>query len=108
MKREIRDIWTVALRDDSYKQCKGQLRIKDEWCCLGVLCDLHRKSTNGPDWKFEGEYFNSWQILPGEVREWAGLNSSIGLYNSGKAALAQDNDDGKSFKEIADIIEANF
>lgn len=32
--------WSRALRSGKYKQGKGQLRDGDNFCCLGVLCDV--------------------------------------------------------------------
>jgi len=40
MKKEIKEKWFTALKSGSYKQGFGQLRHKDKFCCLGVLCDV--------------------------------------------------------------------
>ena len=32
--------WIEALRSKKYKQGRSCLRYKDEFCCLGVLCDI--------------------------------------------------------------------
>lgn len=38
---EIQAKWLVALRSGKYKQGRASLRnINDEFCCLGVLCDV--------------------------------------------------------------------
>lgn len=50
---EIKKKWVKALRSGKYNQCDGQLRQGDTFCCLGVLCDLHRKAMKKGDneWK---------------------------------------------------------
>jgi hypothetical protein len=40
MKKEIRDRWVTALRSGEYEQGRHDLRRGDEFCCLGVLCDV--------------------------------------------------------------------
>jgi len=43
MTREDRTKWTAALLLGGYKQGKGFLRNeKNEYCCLGVLCDINK------------------------------------------------------------------
>jgi hypothetical protein len=56
------------------------------------------------------QFINVTEILPVEVEEWAGLDTNIGIYYHDEIefSLAEDNDDGKSFKHIAKIIEENF
>jgi hypothetical protein len=41
MNPEIKDKWLAALESGQYQQGKGVLRnASNEYCCLGVLCDL--------------------------------------------------------------------
>lgn len=41
MNRELKTKWLEALRSGKYKQGRSALRtIQDEFCCLGVLCDI--------------------------------------------------------------------
>lgn len=101
------------------------------YCCLGVLCDLaakkgitgrkiHRvsvRSVTDADY-FEDVLYGSdqagWisQILPADVQIWAditGGNPDIALDDGfGTTSLAELNDMGKSFAEIADIIEEHL
>ena len=45
MKPEIQAEWVAALRSGEYKQGTGVLRSEaNEFCCLGVLCDLAVKA----------------------------------------------------------------
>lgn len=120
MNADIKKAWLEALRSGDYTQAKEYLRVSsdsgDGFCCLGVLCDLHRKMTGQGKWAqvhgVEGPRIgyivaggdHSTSVLPQEVREWAGLPVNTGIDVNG-GHLASLNDDGTSFKEIADIIE---
>lgn len=81
---------------------------------LGVLCNLAVdegigkwvKGSSG--WAFCTATDIDDQTLPLEVRKWAGMYSSSGMLNDGTLECLTDlNDAGKSFKELADIIENN-
>lgn len=117
MRKEVKDKWLAALRSGEYKQGKNQLIDGDNYCCLGVLCDIHSKTVKkkGVRFKdnmyFDGIYYNTIELTE-RVQKWAGINSELGTfkYKNGKqSSLASLNDDkGKSFKEIANIIEKYF
>ena len=105
MKPEIKAQWLTALRSGDYQQGQGYLRQGDQYCCLGVLCDLYGKAV-GPEWD-DGP--NEWAdiqamhgeeaTLPFKVQEWAGIDSPSPL------DLAALNDNGSTFEELANIIE---
>lgn len=40
MDQRIKQLWLVALRSGKYEQGKRFLRAGEQYCCLGVLCDL--------------------------------------------------------------------
>jgi hypothetical protein len=110
---EVQQHWVDALRSGEYEQCEGGLRNKkDKRCCLGVLTQLYiddghelRASYSNVWGKWEyGENKERNYLLP-EVTKWAGLANNAGGYQN--RALTDDNDSGKTFAEIADIIEAN-
>ncbi len=125
MNADIKAKWLEALRSGEYQQGRRQLRKGDTYCCLGVLCDLHRKETGEGEWG--GVVFDSnpyktldngvtdWEdgTLPGAVREWAGLRDenpilndiAIAVYNDGDY---EDNVEPHTFAEIADLIEAHL
>ena len=117
MKPEVKEIWVNALLSGEYQQGHGALRKRDEFCCLGVLCDLAvQAKVIAPETmamsdgrrKFFG-YEDSDRDLPQEVMEWAGVKDSSGVYEDAKGSdrnLAFDNDKGKKFPEIAKIIES--
>jgi len=113
MNQEIKRRWIEALRSDKYKQGKASLRgLDDTFCCLGVLTDLYVQE-HGKKWIERSNAFLTFFIfdgeggvLPGSVIKWAGLNCEnpvIGDFN-----LATHNDEGKSFTEIADLINQHL
>lgn len=104
----LKEDWLVALRSGKYKQISGQLKTTEGHCCLGVLCEVA-----GVTWDQRGTTFGVIQngsyredaILPTEVRERAGLpNNAPNSY----LRLSEMNDDGATFAELADYIEANY
>lgn len=121
MKPEIKQKWVEALRSGDYQQGTGQLRnLSHDYCCLGVLCDLHSKETGipwsptlqrpGSDksdilafWNYAGSTVN----LNDMVRNWAGIDvSHVMVFKDGQIeSLANLNDSGTKFAEIADLIE---
>lgn len=109
MNPEVKAKWTAALRSGDYTQGEGALKSHEgKYCCLGVLCDLHAKEHQGT-WKNDGRsvdgYLGSLFILPDEVQAWAGCEKSNPTVMQGQKALSTLNDHGKSFAEIADIID---
>jgi hypothetical protein len=108
---EIKAQWLAALRSGEYAQGYGHLRTDDEFCCLGVLCELHRKATDGNAW-IDERYEGAFEVLPRVVVEWAGLQDSspeicttgyeLAVYNDGNSHVDLS---PHSFTEIADLIE---
>ena len=119
MDTKIRADWIAALRSGDYEQGKGQLRETADdgtttFCCLGVLCNLHaiaNPKIAAKELNTEAYFFNSGYLSP-VVEAWAGIDGNGGEYGPrdlfGTRSLANDNDNGKSFKQIALIIERNF
>ena len=104
-----RELWTTALRDPERKQTEGELghQDKDGQCCLGVLAEIagctHTVGTVG----FERALWDGEGVdAPIRARDFVGLRRGNGEYFSGGRSLAYENDDGKTFAEIADIIES--
>ena len=55
MKPEIKTRWLEALRSGRYKQGRSALRTSNnEFCCLGVLCDIVRDQVGGR-WEAESD-----------------------------------------------------
>ncbi len=110
MKPEIKKIWLKALRSGNYKQGYRRLNWHRRHCCLGVLCDLYSKAAGTP-WTTEplqeAKFMHgAIDYLPEQVMNWSGMTSADGDY--GVRSLIEDNDKGKSFIEIANIIEKHF
>jgi hypothetical protein len=121
MNQEIKAKWVVALRSGEYEQGTGQLRMDDQYCCLGVLCDLHSKEDNTAGWKPSSSFADDFDyhteqakeggLLHPAVRDWAGLDSVdplICINTSVSENISTLNDGGKTFAEIADLIEAQL
>ena len=97
MNEFVKDIWLKELRSGSYLQGQNFLRTNNMYCCFGVLCDVIDPS------KWNGNIFSrSHYVPPRYIREYAGLT------NEQEQTLVRMNDAGKTFKEIADYIEANY
>ena len=99
--------WVKALRSGKYKQGRGALRTGDMYCCLGVACELAGAKTEKPNdltvpYGYDGIFFT----LPVSVQEWLGVKTGTGVYGKEEYDLSSDNDGGKTFEEIADIIES--
>ena len=52
---EFKASWLAALRGGSYAQGQGALRADDNYCCMGVACDVYDPYT----WKLSGSLSNS-------------------------------------------------
>lgn len=101
--------WVEAIRSGDYKQGRGQLADGEgKFCCLGVACDLYAKEhPDFPTTYAEMVYYGAFEDygeLPEEVQKWLGLRTTIGSYAI-RRTLAEDNDLGMTFPEIADLIE---
>ena len=109
--------WIKALRSGEFKQTKGTLtKVEDggnAHCCLGVACQIYQEEVGGLKvelsrhadcLQYNGEaceYIGHLSVVKG----WLGLQNSDGYYDEGSSLVAK-NDSGKTFEEIADIIES--
>jgi hypothetical protein len=89
MNKDLKAKWVEALRSGDYKQGTQLLKNQGEdectYCCLGVLCVIAGKDTDAGSYRW--------------------LNKvTKGYY----PFVLMNDDDGKSFAEIADYIEANL
>ncbi len=114
MNEAVRVKWLAALRSGEYKQGTNFLQKEDEFCCLGVLCDLAVKEGVIPP----GEYSDDWgpdvkvmlfaersSLLPEAIVKWAGFEHDNPQIDD--IPLGYMNDKlGKTFSEIADAIES--
>lgn len=103
---EARALWVKELRSGDWKQTKGYLRRQDACCCLGVACELYWEQTGElkPQLSHHGTYSYGHERgnLPWEVQCWLGLERASGFHDQDLTVL---NDSGRSFTEIADVIE---
>lgn len=112
--KEHRKLWIEALRSRKYKQGKNQLRdYNNNYCCLGVACEIAIKNGLNINVALEGRiysYDGVDDILPDNVRNYYGLVTNHGSYQTGKykeqRSLVEDNDDYQyEFIKISNIIE---
>jgi hypothetical protein len=118
MREDIKNLWVEALRSGKYEQGRGSLRNNietvDEFCCLGVLCDISELGEWITDSAGDVCYKvldggSSSSVLPESIKQWANMLSKAGLFDTSlKGTLTLQNDSGKSFNEIADIIERHW
>lgn len=105
MKASDKAAWLDALRSGRYAQGQNALRDKDNrFCCLGVLCDV--MSPSSWDWAADAWWsYGHTATLPASLA----LKTDLGMTGDRdiQGQLMNMNDNGKSFSEIADWIEAN-
>jgi hypothetical protein len=124
MNADVKKEWTAALLSGKYKQGQERLRTRDDkYCCLGVLCELAaehgiidpgERVYSGGAYVFGTEEDFSVSYLPVAVQIWAGIGTPQALLpnetekSNNYLSLAHANDAGRSFKEIAELIEEYF
>lgn len=110
-----RKLWVEELRSGRHRQGQKVLRqIDGSMCCLGVACIVsgltdgwHDDHDGGLCPVIEGIRKSKF-YAPSEVRSWLGLTDDAGGFyvNGDRRALADLNDGGSTFAEIADVIES--
>ncbi len=110
MNPEVKEKFVAALKSGKYKQGREALRRGDQFCCIGVLCDL----KNPDDWidpkadvvEYRDanvySYFQSGRTgsPPMGVMRWAGITERQ------VSDLIEMNDEGDaSFEQIAAHVE---
>lgn len=100
-KKEVYQRWIAALRSGKYRQGKYVLKQINSggasFCCLGVLCDLAAKDGGEP---WAGEYYGVNRNFPPNR-----ITTFMTPKEDKFGKLAEMNDTGKSFAQIADYIE---
>lgn len=126
MSQELKDKWLTALRSGEYKPGAGTLRDGDDcYCCLGVLADI----CEAPGYKWQGFdslVHNSWLFGTSPSDSFSGfLPEELAvdlLVTPGQGEdvpdhivaqnfmdkVADMNDSGQYFTEIADWLEENL
>lgn len=115
-------MWVRALRGGKYSQAFGKLKVFGDGgarhCCLGVLCELYdasmrrsgRRGLRREAGDFGAENLDEeCSVLPARVQDWSGLRSCTGEFEGrgGIVNLTDMNDGGRTFRQIARIIEVN-
>lgn len=133
MNPEIKAKWVEALRSGKYKQGTGKLRrltrtlmglpdvSTDQFCCLGVLCELAIEAgvIDQPNRAFGSYRYGTdhdADLLPREVGLWAGIDQRDPRVVTGHDliegptcySLSVVNDSGESFETIAGYIEKSL
>lgn len=126
MKRSVRDRWLAALRSDKYLQGQNYLQYqtadgKIRYCCLGVLCEI--VDVKPVKFGVISAIFQDHDAedLPMLAAQRAGLNqrdpfihlAQMGWHSPNEDTgiapegytLANLNDSGLPFPQIADVIE---
>jgi hypothetical protein len=110
---EVYQLWIDALRSGKYKQTDSRLRDTNAWlgkdrrgtgfCCLGVLCDLAIKDGGLGEWDEANGPKSLSPTPPPAMLRWLGLDNDMTNH------LINLNDDhGKTFKQIAKVIEEDI
>jgi len=118
-RKEVVRAWVRALESGEYKQGREYLcQVRDggrRYCCLGVLCEVasipgtELTVTNSDGGTrnvvmFDGMDNGSYYFLPRIIDNFLGIGSLGMLKRSVGVSLANMNDEGESFKRIADTI----
>lgn len=112
MDKKLRAKWLRALRGGAYRQSDSVLTNTDgdAFCCLGVLADIQ-----GCHWLPDADNDGMVPISPNGRKPWVDETNDMlppkragGLSDADQTTLAEMNDNGNSFKQIAKFIEENF
>lgn len=98
--------WIAWLKSGVFKQTQDSLQDEKGHCCLGVGCELFIPDNKKKFWdiyvyeqELEGEFPNEQPYAP----KWLQLiDDDVEAKKSFK--ISELNDDGKSFKQIANIL----
>jgi hypothetical protein len=100
MNTKYKTPWLVALRSGEYKQTRKFLKNSVGFCCLGALCDVAGATWDKSSASVDGVRSSGLLSAP--------TLDKFGLTGDEQHELAHMNDDGKTFAEIADHIEAKL
>jgi hypothetical protein len=105
MDAQLKAKWVEALRSGEYQQGLRALRKGNSFCCLGVLCDVM-----GAEWDKGEDDLNA--TLNGEKQDYYLAPEAlavVGMTDKEQEVLYGMNDnEGKTFPQIADYIEENL
>ena len=110
MKRELFNNWIESLRSGKYKQGVLYLKRDNKYCCLGVLCEIAGLQYDEINKMFVYNGDKNPSYLPESFAIEIGMNyrgiNINNIFSSDKSLSCMD-DTGKTFEQIADILEQN-
>ncbi len=101
--------WLEALESGKFEQGSDFLRSADDkFCCLGVACELSgvKAVLMNRSGITRYEYLGERHYLPKEIVDKLKFRDNDGSGGLSRS-IAQLNDEGKTFKEIAATVRAN-
>jgi hypothetical protein len=122
MDQRVKKLWVKALASGEFKQCRGYLSRDGKYCALGVLSILGLLEGVCTFNEVEGlgSFDNRKFTLSFNVMKWAGIAQENERYldpeehkvkvkfRKRHSSILNLNDEGMSFKEIAQIIRKNL
>jgi hypothetical protein len=105
MKPNVKRKWLIALRSGEYKQTKQVLKDQFGHCCLGVLCEVV-KNEMGLRWTKDAGGNLRFDGIPSQLS--CKVRTFCDLTSLDTCALVTMNDNGETFLEIANEIEAKL
>ena len=114
MDRKVKETWIKALKSGEFKQGKGYLESDGKYCALGILSLLSlvegQCTYNLVDGL--GRFDNKRFTLSYNTLNWAGMDLEDFkidvIYEGESTTIADLNDRGLNFKELARIIDRNL
>lgn len=104
MDKELVTKWVEALELGRYEQGKDKLRSADnKFCCLGVLADIQ-----GADWAYSGYGGFVGCVFDEDMYSNGYTKVPNGPPEPFSEHLAELNDTGTTFKEIAEILREEY
>lgn len=109
--------WVEALESDLYAQGHNTLNLNEEFCCLGVACDVFAERLNlhiAENSLFGTSYNGNSNSLPSVVSKYLGLeygeeNPVVFVSESGAiSAIAANDFENWSFKKIAAALRITY
>lgn len=109
----------AALRSGRYVQAREALHTPQGFCCLGVACEISGlgRWVEVPDDRRLRQRFligtspvGETSVLPKDVVDYYGFSNEMGSFRDScgdQQELTELNDNGTSFRKIADLIEAH-
>lgn len=101
MKKTLKNKWTEALKSKKFEQGTGAFCRNNQYCCLGVLCEISALPKvvvhNDTEYMGRSATFNH------HMNEYFGLD-----YKQTNVLMDLNDAHRKTFDEIADWIETNI